>query len=75
MLRNSMGSGAMLTEFLNAHTDDASFFFSSPTVTLLTQGIAAEFTQQVRFSELDTHISQLLESAKEEGNENRLPLV
>ncbi|WP_052441920.1 isochorismate synthase [Vibrio hyugaensis] len=70
MLRNSTGSSTMLTEFLNAHTDDASFFFSSPTVTLLTQGIAAEFSQQVRFSELDTHISQLLESAKEEGNEN-----
>ncbi|WP_196333813.1 chorismate-binding protein, partial [Vibrio harveyi] len=70
MLRNSMGSSTMLTEFLNAHTDDASFFFSSPTVTLLTQGIAAEFSQQVKFSELDTHISKLLESAKEEGNDN-----
>ena len=60
----------MLTEFLNAHTDDASFFFSSPTVTLLTQGIAAEFSQQVKFSELDTHISQLLESAKDAGIQN-----
>lgn len=60
----------MLTEFLNAHTDDASFFFSSPTVTLLTQGIAAEFSQQVRFSELDTCISQLLESVKEDENDN-----
>jgi len=60
----------MLTEFLNAHTDDASFFFSSPTVTLLTQGIAAEFSQQVKFCELDTHISELLESAKDAGNQN-----
>lgn len=70
MLRNSMGSSTMLTEFLNAHTDDASFFFSSPTVTLLTQGIAAEFSQQVKFCELDTHISELLESAKDAGNQN-----
>ncbi len=39
-------------------------------MTLLTQGIAAEFSQQVKFSELDTHISQLLESAKDAGNQN-----
>ncbi len=60
----------MLTEFLNDHADDVSFFFSSPTVTLLTQGIAAEFSRQVRFSELDTCISQLLESVKEDENDN-----
>ncbi len=70
MLRNSTGSSTMLTEFLNEHADDASFFFSSPTVTLLTQGIAEEFSQQVKFSELDTHISKLLESAKNNGNDN-----
>ncbi|WP_081280996.1 isochorismate synthase [Vibrio natriegens] len=70
MLRNSMGSSTMLTEFLNAHSDDASFFFSSPTVTLLTQGIAAEFSQKIRFSELDSCISQLLESVKEDESDN-----
>lgn len=70
MLRNSMGNSSMLEQLLHAQRDDASFFFSSPTVTLQTQGVAAEFSQRIEFSELDTHISNLLAQEKNKGNEN-----
>ena len=65
-----MGSRDMLTECLGDQTSGTLFFFSSPTVALLAQGIAAEFSQPVKFSQLDEKIKQLLSSAKTTDNDN-----
>lgn len=70
MFRDSVGNKLLLTKLFDDDLDGAPFFFSSPTVTMLTEGVAAELTETLKFSELDDQINNLFLKVKSDENDN-----
>ncbi|MFD2177256.1 isochorismate synthase [Veronia pacifica] len=70
MKRAVVGYSKMNQELVEQHLSEASFFFSSPSSTMMGVGKLAEFKQAINFSCLANEARKMLEEAKTENQDN-----